>query len=216
MRVCEFAGGRLAICVLPFGGPPLAAPVDSGADVCPTWPRAAERAGGRRALRTALHALGVAPGALGTAESGAPQAPPGTQVSLTHRGRYAVAVAWHGGPASRRVTGVGVDLERRGQVPPGAMRLLCTEQELAALRTEPSWLDPTRLFAAKEAVYKATSSSSGHGFRPRSLPLVPRGHRTALCSPTAAASRTSLPDDTVCVVSTQVGEWWTALSLALA
>ncbi|MEU0247437.1 4'-phosphopantetheinyl transferase superfamily protein [Streptomyces sp. NPDC006235] len=213
--MCELAGGRLAVCVLPFGGPPLKAPAGSRAEAVPTWPRAAERAGGRRALSTALRALGVAPGDLARTVSGAPRAPAGTVVSLTHRGRYAVGVAWRGGATAPRLAGLGVDLELHDQLPPRAMRLLCTEEELAALRREPSWLDPTRVFAAKEAAYKATSARSGRSFRPRALPLVPLGPRAAACSPSAATPGTTT-DRTVCVVSTQVGEWWTALSLALA
>ncbi|MFV0129842.1 4'-phosphopantetheinyl transferase superfamily protein [Streptomyces sp. HMX112] len=213
VRVSELAGGRIAVCVLPFAGPPLAA---ARPGACPSWPRAAERAGGRRALSTALRALGVAPGDLARSATGAPVAPEGTAVSLTHRGRYAVGVAWRGGPAAHRVAGLGVDLEHHGQVPPGALRLLCGEAELAALRGEPSWLDPTRLFAAKEAVFKAASAWSGGAFRPRALPLEPRGERAAVCAlPRAAVTGTTGPDRTVCVVSTQVGEWWTALSLAL-
>jgi 4'-phosphopantetheinyl transferase EntD len=111
---------------------------------------------------------------------------------------------------------VGVDLELSGQVPPEAMRLLCTEEELAGLRDEPSWLEPTRVFAAKEAAYKATSAQSGRSFRPRALPLAPLGPRAARCAPQGAATHGTTTDHTVCVVSTQVGEWWTALSLALA
>lgn len=85
---------------------------------------------------------------------------PNARYSLTHSADVAIAVA----DASRRLVGIGVDLEVDTRIRPAAARFFLTEREQ-------SWLDgqaPTRrphlllpLWCIKEALFKANPENAG-------------------------------------------------------
>jgi 4'-phosphopantetheinyl transferase EntD len=219
VAVIDLGGGRLAlsVAVLPVARPQPGhpVPVRQLARL-----RNREHRAGRSALRAGLSALGVPAGRLARRPDGAVQAPPRVLVTISHRDGCAVAAAWAptgtaaaGGPGcsepgrpTARLTGLGVDIELAGFLPARAMHLVCTDEELDGVRAEPSWLDPTRLFAAKEALYKATPLGAERPFRPRELPLRPLNAHTGLYVLARRVSTT-----TAYVTTRQVGNRWIAL-----
>jgi 4'-phosphopantetheinyl transferase EntD len=116
-------------------------------------PRRAEFLLGRLAARRAQARLGATPGPVLRAAR-APRFPPGLVGSISHSGGLGVALAaW-----SAQVLCLGIDVEL-GWLPLGAARHVCRPAET-------SWLNQaaaaaaqrrrlTRLFSAKEALYKA-------------------------------------------------------------
>lgn len=113
--------------------------------------RRAEFATGRALLRGLIGA----PGPVLTLTSRAPSVPLGVVASLAHDREFAVAAvhrnaATRGGP---HVVALGIDIEPAGSVD--------TESAAVVLRPDEQSLDPTMAFVAKEAAYKAWSTSGG-------------------------------------------------------
>ena len=129
----------------------------------------------RRCARQALVEIGVEPAPILPGESRAPQWPPGVVGSMTHcEGYRGAAVA----RASDMHT-VGIDAEPHEPLPPGVLRRVALEEELAELavleaRGEGVHWDRL-LFACKETVYKAWFPLAGRwlGFHDARLTLDP-------------------------------------------
>ncbi|MGW3341111.1 4'-phosphopantetheinyl transferase superfamily protein [Streptomyces sp. NPDC001009] len=118
---------------------------------------AAQHRAGRRAVGAALRRAGSPVTAVGRGADGAPVCPDGFPASVTHSAELAVAVVAPGAP------GVGVDLEPR--CPELRLhRFLLDDRERADLWPEGEPLGLRRLFAAKEAAFKAlTDCADAHG-----------------------------------------------------
>ncbi|WEH39158.1 4'-phosphopantetheinyl transferase superfamily protein [Streptomyces sp. AM 2-1-1] len=117
----------------------------------------AQHRAGRAAAAAVLRRAGCACGTVGRRRSGAPVFPPGYAGSVTHTESLAVAAV---APGSR---GVGVDLEFR--LPEARLhRFLLDDSERASLWPDGDRERLRRLFAAKEAAFKAlTECHEGHG-----------------------------------------------------
>jgi 4'-phosphopantetheinyl transferase EntD len=137
--------------------------------------RQAEFAAGRAAARRALAALGHPGAAVPRGPGRAPLWPAGIGGSIAHGAGVAVAAVRAGGP-------LGLDLEEDAPLEPALWPLVCTaeelERELAALpgATARGRL-VRRIFAAKEAVYKAQYPLTGAliGFEAVTVRLVAGG-----------------------------------------
>ena len=108
---------------------------------------------GRLAARQAVRALGKDMGALLTDARGAPIAPNHLAISISHKGRYAVAIASRGSHGS-----LGIDLEDIGRDRRHIAPKILREEELRdvqALPEERQWLAVLLRFSLKEAIYKA-------------------------------------------------------------
>ncbi|MFI6206005.1 4'-phosphopantetheinyl transferase superfamily protein [Streptomyces sp. NPDC051041] len=117
----------------------------------------AQHRAGRRAARAALRRAGSAVTAVGRRPGGAPVFPAGFAGSLTHTASVAVAAV---APGAR---GVGVDLEHRCPAP-RLHRFLLDDTERALLWPDGDRVGLRRLFAAKEAAFKAlTDCRQTHG-----------------------------------------------------
>ena len=124
--------------------------VDAALVVLPERDAAAKLSGVRRrefiAGRTALHAaLGDDHVAILADDRGAPVLPAGVSGSISHKGARAVAIV---APASAGF--VGIDLERAA-----APKLDIGTRILTARETRVTGPELTRVFAIKEAIYKA-------------------------------------------------------------
>lgn len=110
--------------------------------------RRAEFAAGRSAARRCLAALGRAPQALPVAADRAAIWPDGIFGSISHAGGIAIAVA--------RVTGpVGIDIEADAAVKADLWPIICAADELSDLPELERGRWVRRVFAAKEALFKA-------------------------------------------------------------
>ena len=106
--------------------------------------------GAARIVGRALMArLGVPPGAVPKGEGGAPQWPAGLVGSFAHDARAAVAAL----ARTHDIAVLGIDVEAAAPLPGELHDLVATPAECAPLAGDPLGL--TRLFVAKEAVYKA-------------------------------------------------------------
>lgn len=116
--------------------------------------RFAEFAAGRRAVRRAMAALGheIVPVPMGPDR--APIWPPGLSGSVSHAGGMAAAVLRFGAP-------LGLDLETDEPLESNLWPLICTGSELDALPVADRGMAVRRVFAAKEAVYKAQYPLTG-------------------------------------------------------
>ena len=115
----------------------------------------------RHCARTALASLDVPPRPILRGERGAPIWPAGIVGSLTHCAGYrAAAVA-----RASDVTGIGIDAETHGPLPPGVLDLVSLPGErehLAGLATAiPDTFWERLLFSAKESVYKVWFPRTG-------------------------------------------------------
>jgi 4'-phosphopantetheinyl transferase EntD len=110
--------------------------------------RVAEFAAGRAAARRAMAALGLAPAPIPMGADRAPVWPEGLAGSISHAAGVAVA-------ALRRGGGLGLDVEEDAALEPALWPLICTPAELAAAPMADRGRHVRRVFAAKEAVYKA-------------------------------------------------------------
>jgi 4'-phosphopantetheinyl transferase EntD len=114
--------------------------------------RAAEFAAGRCCARRALAAIGI-PAAVGRGSDRAPQWPPGIVGSISHTGRFSLAVV------ARRseIAGLGVDIELLGRVRRELWPIVFRPAEAARLEAEPAERQPVLasiMFSAKEAYFK--------------------------------------------------------------
>ncbi|QPP05415.1 4'-phosphopantetheinyl transferase superfamily protein [Streptomyces bathyalis] len=127
------------------------------APVRPPRTVAEQHRAGRLATAAALRRAGSRVRTVGRRRDGAPKFPPGIAGSLTHTEDLAVAAV---APGAR---GVGVDLEPR--LPERRLhRFLLNEEERALLWRDGDRAGLRRLFAAKEAAFKALSGYRGaHG-----------------------------------------------------
>ena len=114
--------------------------------------RLAEFTSGRIAARRVLATLGLPPAALPVAPDRAAIWPAGISGSIAHSEDLAVAVARHGDP-------VGVDVEPDAPLEAELWPIICSDAELARLTADTGRL-ARRVFAAKEAVFKAQPSHS--------------------------------------------------------
>jgi 4'-phosphopantetheinyl transferase EntD len=112
---------------------------------CDSWLR------GRAALKHLLARIGESPD---TARLEFPH----PRLSLSHCGRYAVAIA---SPAAA-TSGMGVDLELRREVPADAARFFLSVDERRQLPLAPG-RELLRLWTVKEAVFKADLGNAGRG-----------------------------------------------------
>ncbi len=130
--------------------------------------RLAQYSSGRRAAREALAMLGFPDQAVPRRER-APIWPMGIAGSIAHSPELALAVVG----LKVRSAGIGVDLEAEGRVTQRIVERILTECEKNSAAAD----DPTRLFGAKEAVYKAVNPIIGEylGFQDVELTLGPDG-----------------------------------------
>lgn len=110
--------------------------------------RLAEFAAGREAAHAALAALGLPPFALPMGPDRAPIWPDGIAGSIAHAAGLAVAVARPGAP-------LGVDVEDDSPLPPDLWDTLTSPEERAAFPSGGTGQQVRRVFAAKEALFKA-------------------------------------------------------------
>ena len=116
--------------------------------------RRAEFAAGRAAARLALRSLGLAAGAIPSGPDRAPVWPRGVSGSISHAAGWAVAAVRTGGP-------LGVDIEAADAVTPDLWPVVCDDDELSALPVDDRAHAVTRVFSAKEAVFKAQYPLTG-------------------------------------------------------
>ena len=115
--------------------------------------RVAEFAAGRQAARTALAALGHPPVALPMGPDRAPVWPKGIAGSISHAAGIAVAVVRHGAP-------IGIDIEEDSPLPEDLWPSLTSPEERAAFPPGDSGQQVRRVFAAKEALFKAQAQGA--------------------------------------------------------
>jgi hypothetical protein len=119
--------------------------------------RAGERRAGLAAASQVLAAIGIAPATvLGHAPDGRPLWPTGVTGSISHGDGVAVAVVV---PLGGGVRAVGVDVEAGGALPWIDAEAVLGPAESAAARRRGT--DPTALWSAKEAAFKAWSHACG-------------------------------------------------------
>ena len=116
--------------------------------------RRAEFAAGRAAARLALGRLGYPRVAIPAGADRAPVWPRGVAGSISHAAGWAVAVVREGGP-------LGVDVEGAEAVMPDLWPVVCDGAELSALPEVDRAHAVTRVFSAKEAVFKAQYPLTG-------------------------------------------------------
>jgi len=115
--------------------------------------RQSEFVGGRLAARAAMGALGRGRGPILAGPRGAPLAPAGVALSISHKRHLAVAVA-----ARAEFGTLGVDLEDLTPRRQGIAERVLVPAELeavAALEEDRQWTATVLRFAIKEAIYKA-------------------------------------------------------------
>jgi len=147
-----------------------------GTPRCDSWLR------GRAALKRLLVGIGDPPDTSALVF-------PHLRVSLTHCGRYAVAVALEG-----RGSGLGVDLEIRRSLPAEAARFFLSRGERELL-PDPEGPALLRLWTVKEAVFKADPGNSGRGLLDYQVadPTVRRGEACLGRDPAMLIRYASLP-----------------------
>lgn len=116
--------------------------------------RCAEFATGRRLARTLLSQIGIDDAIIHSRTDRSPAWPEGAIGSISHSGDLcAVAVM-----LARPGRSLGLDIERIGRVSRRALRVACTQSEIALVDALPvddrPWVS-TALFSMKEAIYKA-------------------------------------------------------------
>ena len=109
--------------------------------------------GGRLAAHAAVRALGGPFTGIGTGPRGAPVAPAGIALSITHKRTLAIAVA-----AKSEHGDLGVDLEDYGPPRPSIEEHILRPEErteLAPLPDDRKWIALVLRFSIKESIYKA-------------------------------------------------------------
>lgn len=123
--------------------------------------RRIEFAAGRRAARSALEEIGVAPGAVPRGPGGSPSWPEGVTGSISHAQDVAAAVTVSTGSARS----VGLDIELSQSLDEDLWGEICTPGELASIRALPATergSEALRVFGAKEAGYKCQYPLTGN------------------------------------------------------
>ncbi|MCU0902859.1 MAG: 4'-phosphopantetheinyl transferase superfamily protein [Tabrizicola sp.] len=143
-------GVALGLCTLSAADPRDLWPEERPAVAGAVPHRLAEFAAGRQAARAALAALGQSPVALPMEPDRAPLWPPGVSGSISHAAGLAVAVARQGAP-------LGLDIEEDAPLPADLWSVIIAEDERAALPPGDTGQLIRRIFAAKEALFKAQS-----------------------------------------------------------
>jgi 4'-phosphopantetheinyl transferase EntD len=138
----------VALCSLSAADPRDLWPAERQAVTGAVAQRLAEYAAGRQAARTALMALGLPPVALPMGPDRAPIWPDGIAGSIAHAAGLAVAVARPGAP-------LGVDVEDDSPLPEDLWPTLTSPEERAAFPQGDTGQQVRRVFAAKEALFKA-------------------------------------------------------------
>ena len=110
--------------------------------------RRAEFAAGRIAARRCLAAMGHKPAGLPIANDRAAVWPNGVFGSITHGVGVAIAVAGDAGP-------LGIDIEEDAALGPDLWPIICAPDELSNLPEPERGRLVRRVFAAKEAIFKA-------------------------------------------------------------
>lgn len=121
--------------------------------------RVAEYSSGRRVAREALRQLGLVDIAI-PRQGRAPLWPDGVVGSIAHSRHFALAIVGF----SRRYRGIGVDLVPERRVGADVAARVLSRRERSMVSDEIGY---TRLFSAKEAIYKATNPATCEylGFR---------------------------------------------------
>ena len=138
----------VALCTLPAADPRDLWPAERQAVIGAVPRRLAEFAAGRQAARTALAALGHPAVALPMGPDRAAIWPDGIAGSIAHAAGLAVAVARPGAP-------LGVDVEDDSPLPQDLWPTLTSPEERSAFPIGDPGQHVRRVFAAKEALFKA-------------------------------------------------------------
>lgn len=146
-------GVSVAVCNLAAADPEALWPEERAAVARAVPRRVSEFAAGRQAARQALSALGLPPVALPRLPNRSPSWPEGISGSISHSAGLAVAVVRRGGP-------IGVDVEPDEPLAPGIWPEIASAAERAALPAGEAGLWLRRLFAAKEALFKAQAQDA--------------------------------------------------------
>ncbi|MCX7645407.1 MAG: 4'-phosphopantetheinyl transferase superfamily protein [Rhodobacteraceae bacterium] len=165
-----------AVAAEPIRAPDRGLPAAEAAAVAGASPaRRAEFVAGRAAARRALAALGLPPVAIPAGTDRAPLWPAGVGGSIAHGAGVAVAAARLGPP-------LGLDVEENAPLEADLWPEICGPDELAALPPGDTGLRVRRVFAAKEAVYKAQYPLTGRlfGFELLEVTLRPGGFAARL------------------------------------
>ncbi len=137
--------------------------------------RQPEYVGGRLAANAAIRLLGLRPGPVMSDPRGAPLAPPGARISISHKRSLVVALA------ARAENGdLGVDIEDLGPARTQIASHVLTPRELSALEGLPEerrWTAVLLRFSLKEAIYKAVAPRWGRmiGFEEAEVDVHPDG-----------------------------------------
>lgn len=160
----------VALCTLPAADPRDLWPAERQAVIGAVPHRLAEFAAGRQAARTALAALGLPAVALPMGTDRAAIWPEGIAGSIAHAAGLAVAVARPGAP-------LGVDVEDDSPLPQDLWPSLTSPQERAAFPNGDPGQQVRRVFAAKEALFKAQAQGARamFGFDAVQVTLVESG-----------------------------------------
>lgn len=142
-----------AACTDVNGDPEQLWPVEQAAIRNAVPRRQREFAAGRSAARGAMDDAGLASAAVAVAADRSPIWPAGLVGSIAHNTRACVAIVGR----RDRVHAMGIDIEADRPMERALWSLICTQDELATLASEPPseqgrWA--TWLFCAKEAFYK--------------------------------------------------------------
>ena len=148
--------------------------------------RRIEWVGGRLAARVAASALGTDLSALLTDEHGAPKAPKGLSVSISHKSDLALALV-----ARKKNGSIGVDFEHldrdRAHIAPKILRPM-ELQAVDALHEERRWNGVLLRFAMKEAITRPLHPDTDATLPSRRRKCrTSRMERRASCSPGALA-----------------------------
>lgn len=152
---------RVQLCIEPIGEPDLSAlPLEEQALVAKAVPkRRREFAAGRTLARRLLAEQGVQHGPLLRSEHGAVLWPQGVQASISHCGAW-VGVAMTRAP---EILGVGLDIEHAKPLEEKYWHVIMTQDDICHLESWPLEARSRvakRIFAAKEAAYKAQYPTS--------------------------------------------------------
>lgn len=153
---------RVRLCIEPIGeSDPSVLPPEEQALIAKAVPkRRREFAAGRLLARRMLAALGVPAQPLLRTEHGAVPWPASVQASISHCGPW-VGVAMTTDPS---IAGLGLDIEEAKPLEEKYWHVILTKEDMCHLE---SWPKETRqvvakrMFAAKEAAYKAQYPTSG-------------------------------------------------------